>query len=280
MVGRCYLIFLGIYVLLFTTFLTNLGNPWECLDPGLTVHAGRLVSGSYGALKYWIDQHDVQRGGQPWFYYLLLLSLYEFIPLSLTLVAVWQRKFNLFGKFCLAWSIGALLIYSYRRRENALADLAPDAADDPHRVARAGSLDSGRHDRAPGDLRSCVMRLDCGWVSSPSPPSFVAIYAVQWLNVIDGQALGLERLTIIVVILGSVAGLVWLARRSHLAGRSHRTGVRAARGGHRLLHSDILARDVRARGYSEGHAHLRAIVTRTCVGDARARANRISDRPG
>ncbi len=38
-----------------------------------------LASGTFGALGYWLGQHDVQRGDQPWFYYLLLLPQYEFI---------------------------------------------------------------------------------------------------------------------------------------------------------------------------------------------------------
>ena len=36
-----------------------------------------------GSLGYWLGQHPVGRGSQPWFYYLLLGGLYEFLPLSL-----------------------------------------------------------------------------------------------------------------------------------------------------------------------------------------------------
>jgi uncharacterized protein (TIGR03663 family) len=55
-----------IFVILYTTFFTN---PYG------------IVSGTWGGLSYWLSQHDVQRGGQPWYYYLLLLPLYEFLPL-------------------------------------------------------------------------------------------------------------------------------------------------------------------------------------------------------
>jgi predicted membrane-bound mannosyltransferase len=54
----------AIFVVLFTTLLTNL--------PG-------LASGTFGALFYWLGQHNVHRGEQPWFYYLLLLPQSEFV---------------------------------------------------------------------------------------------------------------------------------------------------------------------------------------------------------
>ncbi|MFC2016063.1 flippase activity-associated protein Agl23 [Chloroflexota bacterium] len=62
-----------IYALLFTTFFTN--------------PAG-LVTGIGGSISYWLAQQDVQRGGQPWYYYLLLLPMYEFVPLLFSLVAM------------------------------------------------------------------------------------------------------------------------------------------------------------------------------------------------
>jgi uncharacterized protein (TIGR03663 family) len=55
-----------IYALLFTTFFTN--------------PAG-LVTGVGGSISYWLAQQEVERGGQPWFYYFLLLLMYEFVPL-------------------------------------------------------------------------------------------------------------------------------------------------------------------------------------------------------
>ncbi len=55
-----------IFAVLYTTFFTN---PYG------------LISGSWGALTYWLSQHGVQRGSQPWYYYLMLLPLYEFLPL-------------------------------------------------------------------------------------------------------------------------------------------------------------------------------------------------------
>ena len=61
-------IFYTITLLLFSTFLTN----------GLGI-----VSGYVGSLGYWLSQQEVARGGQPWFYYFIILPLYEFMPLIL-----------------------------------------------------------------------------------------------------------------------------------------------------------------------------------------------------
>ena len=65
------------FVLLYTTFFTNM-------------HGRLLQSGIWGSLDYWLDQHHVQRGNQPGYYYALLTPLYEFLPLLLALGgAVW-----------------------------------------------------------------------------------------------------------------------------------------------------------------------------------------------
>ncbi len=62
-----------IYVLLFTTFFTNPVG---------------LGTGIFGSISYWLQQQDVARGGQPWYYYLLLLPMYEFLPLLVSGIGV------------------------------------------------------------------------------------------------------------------------------------------------------------------------------------------------
>jgi hypothetical protein len=47
-----------------------------------------IATGVIGSLGYWISQQEVARGGQPWYYYLLLVPLYEFLPLLLALPVV------------------------------------------------------------------------------------------------------------------------------------------------------------------------------------------------
>ncbi len=61
-----------IYALLFTTFFTNPSG---------------LITGVFGSINYWLAQQEVQRGGQPWYYYFLLLPMYEFVPLLFGLIA-------------------------------------------------------------------------------------------------------------------------------------------------------------------------------------------------
>ncbi len=63
----------SIYAVLYTSLFTNpIG----------------LASGSFGALGYWLGQQGVQRGQEPWFYYLLLVPQYEFVGVILFPVAV------------------------------------------------------------------------------------------------------------------------------------------------------------------------------------------------
>ncbi len=69
-----------IYTLLFTTFFTNPVG---------------LGTGIIGSISYWLAQQEVQRGGQPWYYYLILLPMYEFVPLlfgTMAMVYYWCRR--------------------------------------------------------------------------------------------------------------------------------------------------------------------------------------------
>lgn len=59
-------IFYAVFGLLYTTFLTNPDG---------------FGSGIWNSLDYWLEQQGEQRGGQPFYYYLMLLPAYEFLPL-------------------------------------------------------------------------------------------------------------------------------------------------------------------------------------------------------
>jgi uncharacterized protein (TIGR03663 family) len=109
-------IFWAIYILLHTTLLTNMGG---------------LFSGPIGALGYWLVQQEVQRGGQPWFYYTILVPLYEFLPLLLALMGMgyFSRRMaqevrtlrdreeilsrNVFWIFLAYWCLSTFFIYSW-----------------------------------------------------------------------------------------------------------------------------------------------------------------------
>jgi len=71
---RCMAIFWTIFGLFYSTFLTN----------GLGVPMGLV-----GSLGYWMAQQEVQRGSQPLYYYFLVqLPMYEFLPMLGTLAAL------------------------------------------------------------------------------------------------------------------------------------------------------------------------------------------------
>ncbi len=61
----------AIFVVLFTTFFTK---------------GTGIASGMVGSLGYWLVQQEVERGSQPPYYYLIMVPLYEYLPLLLTLI--------------------------------------------------------------------------------------------------------------------------------------------------------------------------------------------------
>ncbi len=72
-------VFFGIFVVFQTTLFTN--------EDG-------LATGFVGSLGYWLEQHGVERGGQPWYYYIFLqIPIYEFLPALAAMIAAvyWLR---------------------------------------------------------------------------------------------------------------------------------------------------------------------------------------------
>ncbi len=65
-------------------------GPFIILYTSLFTHKYGFDSGLVNSLAYWLDQHKVERGGQPWFYYFLIqIPIYEFLPAVGTLIAAW-----------------------------------------------------------------------------------------------------------------------------------------------------------------------------------------------
>lgn len=64
------LVFAGVSVVLFTSFFSNVAG---------------LGTSFIGSLGYWLAQHGVERGRQPWFYYLFLIPLYEPLPVLMAI---------------------------------------------------------------------------------------------------------------------------------------------------------------------------------------------------
>ncbi len=95
----CANIFYIIWILLYTTFLTNFAG---------------VKSGIWQALGYWIVQQGEGRGSQPWYYYFIITSIYEFLPFLMGIAAAiyFIRKRDTFGVFLAFWSLTTFLLYT------------------------------------------------------------------------------------------------------------------------------------------------------------------------
>ena len=77
-------LFWGAYTILFTTFFTN---------------AAGFFTGIVGSLGYWLVQQGVERGSQPEYYYVLVqIPMYEYLPAIGSLVAIGLGLKKLFSK--------------------------------------------------------------------------------------------------------------------------------------------------------------------------------------
>ncbi len=104
-------IFVFITVVLYSTFLSNPYGLWDTRQSLLSADRKDIL----GGLTYWISQHGVARGGQPWFYYLLLLPLYEQFALLFGLAgALWAlTRRHLFSSFLLYWAALSFVLYGW-----------------------------------------------------------------------------------------------------------------------------------------------------------------------
>ena len=89
----------GIFIVLYSTVFTNWGG---------------VASGVWQGLGYWIVQHDVARGSQPGYYYVLLTSVYEFLPATVGLVAAvyYAFKGDAFTRFLAYWPLATFAAYT------------------------------------------------------------------------------------------------------------------------------------------------------------------------
>ena len=94
------LLVLGITVPLFTTWFTSPDG---------------FLGAFWGQLDYWLDQQDVRRGNQPWFYYLMMLPLYEFLVLIPGLLGgAWLlRRGDRLARLLAWWFVSTLLALSF-----------------------------------------------------------------------------------------------------------------------------------------------------------------------
>ncbi len=117
-------IMVAILFLLFSTFGTNLRGIWDYTQPffnsgnacpGNTFPLNPCRKDIIGGLFYWLSQHKVARGGQPWFYYPLLYGLYEQIAVIFGIGGIlwYLRRPTLFTSFLTYWAVLSFGIYSW-----------------------------------------------------------------------------------------------------------------------------------------------------------------------
>jgi uncharacterized protein (TIGR03663 family) len=110
--GWFFAAFAGLFTVLFTTFLTHPGGLWD---------------GIYTGLKYWIDQHGVARGGEPWQFYSVVLTTIEWPALilgAIGAVALWKKN-PYFSAFLIWDFVLSLIVYSWAGEKFAWLVLHP-----------------------------------------------------------------------------------------------------------------------------------------------------------
>lgn len=124
---KTWLICAGIFFLIWGAFHTSFFGAFvahssvcQSTDVGglfqtLCSRFGGLYTGAWQGLAYWIPQHEVSRANQPWFYYIMVGSVYEFLPLMFGSIGVlyYLRKGDLLGLMLSFWAVSSFLIYSF-----------------------------------------------------------------------------------------------------------------------------------------------------------------------
>jgi uncharacterized protein (TIGR03663 family) len=90
-----------IFLLLFSVMLTNI--------------RGGIGDGIWEGLYYWLQQQQVARGNQPWYYYLMLIPLYEQVGVVFGLVGIIRciTQPTRFRLFLVYWFIANFVLYSW-----------------------------------------------------------------------------------------------------------------------------------------------------------------------
>lgn len=90
-----FLAVFGVFALIFILIFTNFGS-----------YPAGIGSGAWQSLGYWLAQQDVARGNQPWYYYFMISSVYEFLPFG---VAGAAAIFYVFKSGIRPWLLLALI---------------------------------------------------------------------------------------------------------------------------------------------------------------------------
>ena len=187
----------GIFVVLFSTIFTN----WN-----------GLASGVWQSLGYWVAQQGVARGNQPDFYYVMLTSVYEFLPAMIGLVGAvyYALKGDAFTRFLAYWPLATFVAYSAAGEKMPWLEV---------QVALPFIFLGGK---ALGDLVTTLnwrpTLAGGGWyVFAGVPIAVMVLWRLIFLNDTQPGLAGLDVPTGAVVLFGVLAllaaGLFWLTRR-------------------------------------------------------------------
>ena len=93
----------GIFATIWLTLFTSVFGNWQ-----------GFFTGFWGSLGYWIAQQPVERASQPWYYYIVGLSTYEFLVLVLSMVggAYLAIKGSLFDRTIVAWAVLTFILFT------------------------------------------------------------------------------------------------------------------------------------------------------------------------
>jgi len=113
-----FLLFVTSWIIIYSVGATN----WQSLQTSFP----NPFSTSTG-LGFWLAQHPNNLGGQPWFYYLLLVLIYEPAILIADIFAIISLRVNksTFYIFAVWWTVSSLVAYSYAGEKFPWLTLCP-----------------------------------------------------------------------------------------------------------------------------------------------------------
>ena len=208
--GGLWLLCAGLFYALWTTFYTTFFTNW----PG-------VFTGAWQSLGYWLQQQEVARGNQPWYYYGVGLTVYELIALVFGLAAVvWLlRRREPFGIVLAAWVIASLLIYTIAAEKMPwlLVNITVPLA------LAAGMLLGRLWDGIRWPLDS-TQRWRLGLLFALAPLWLLTAVWVAWLAAREDAAFLPAWITGL-VLLPAAAGMAWLMRMQPGGGRAIALGA-------------------------------------------------------
>lgn len=199
---RVWLIAFGIAISIFVVFYSSVFTHW----------AG-LASGVWQGLGYWVAQQDVARGGQPDYYYVMLTSVYEFLPATIGLVGAvyYAFKGDSFTRFLAYWPIATFAAYSLAGEKMPWLEV---------QVVLPFIFLGGK---ALGDMISSLNwqpSLSGGgaWIFAGVPVAVMVVWRLIFLKDNQSGLGGLDEASGAVVLFGILTllgvGLFWLIRHS------------------------------------------------------------------